>query len=245
MRKSTAAAAMTASLLIGAGAGIALFGPSGATAQTTAGATSSSDTTATTSGTNNAGGSSGSTTDPTLGARADAWIQSALKGLVDDGTITQAQADAVAKALEAAIPHHDLGPGPVAGVFGSLDAAAKAIGIDPSALRDELRAGKSIADVAKEHNVDVQTVIDAMVGDLKSHLSDAVKAGHLTQEQADKIAADATQRITELVNGKAPAFGPGPFGGHPFGHGPGHDDSNGSGSGSGSGGESTTTTLGG
>jgi hypothetical protein len=159
----------------------------------------------------------------------------------------------VAKALEAAVPRPDgRGIGPVARAFGSLEAAAKALGIDESALRDELRAGTSIADVAKEHNVDVQKVITAMVDDLKSHLADAVKAGHLTQAQADKITADATQRITDLVNGKLPSFGPGPFGGPPFGHGPDKDGSNGSGSdgsgsgSSGSGGsETTTTTVGG
>ena len=49
----------------------------------------------------------------------------------------------------------------------------------------------------------------------------AVKEGHLTQQQADKITANATQRITELVNGTFPGrFGKRGMG--PGGFGPGH-----------------------
>jgi len=62
-----------------------------------------------------------------------------------------------------------------------LDAAATAIGISTDALRTELEAGKTIAAVAGEHNVDVNTVIDAMVkaatADLKTHITDLVNNG--------------------------------------------------------------------
>jgi hypothetical protein len=51
-----------------------------------------------------------------------------------------------------------------------LDAAAKAIGITPEALRAQLEAGKTIAEVAKAKGVDVQKVIDAMVADAKTKL---------------------------------------------------------------------------
>lgn len=51
-----------------------------------------------------------------------------------------------------------------------LDTAAKVLGMTPEALRTELRSGKSIADVAKERNVDVQKVIDAIVAEAKAKL---------------------------------------------------------------------------
>jgi hypothetical protein len=62
-----------------------------------------------------------------------------------------------------------------------LDAAASAIGITSDELRTELKAGKTIAAVAGEHDVDVNTVIDAMVkaatADLKDHITDIVNNG--------------------------------------------------------------------
>ena len=62
-----------------------------------------------------------------------------------------------------------------------LDAAASAIGITADELRTELKAGKTIAAVAGEHDVDVSTVIDAMVkaatADLKDHITDIVNNG--------------------------------------------------------------------
>lgn len=60
-----------------------------------------------------------------------------------------------------------------------LATAAGVIGITEDALKTELQAGKSIADVAKANNVDLQKVIDALVA----------------QENAESLA-----RITELVN---------------------------------------------
>jgi len=93
---------------------------------------------------------------------------------------------------------------------------AKAIGITETALATELQAGKTVADVAKAHSVTVQTVIDALVADGKSELAAAVKAGTITQAQADAETANLTQRATDQVNG---TFGPGGRGG---GHGDHH-----------------------
>jgi len=92
-----------------------------------------------------------------------------------------------------------------------LAAAAKALDMSPSALVTQLRSGKSIADVAKAKGVDPQTVIDAIVADVKARLADRVKAGDITQAQADAFAADLTTHVTALVNGTAPAGGPGPL----------------------------------
>jgi hypothetical protein len=56
----------------------------------------------------------------------------------------------------------------------SLDAAAKALDMPVADLKAELKAGKSIADVAKEKNVDLQKVIDAIVADRTAHLQDRI-----------------------------------------------------------------------
>jgi hypothetical protein len=79
--------------------------------------------------------------------------------------------------------------------------AAGAIGISEADLLTALRNGQTIADVAKAHNVDVQKVIDALVQDGLDELAAQVKAGRLTQAQADSMKAEVTQRATDQVNG--------------------------------------------
>ena len=113
-------------------------------------------------------------------------------------------------------PHRGFG---FRGGFG-LDAAAKAIGVSTDTLLNDLKGGKTIADVAKSKGVATQTVVDAMVSAAKTEFAAQVKAGHLTADQAAKIEANLTQMITDQVNGtfKRPSFGGG-MGGSGFGPG--------------------------
>ena len=95
-----------------------------------------------------------------------------------------------------------------------LDAAAKALNLSVDDLRSKLEGDKTIAQVAQEQGVDVQTVIDAMVADATAHTDHAVQDGKLTADQANERKANLQERITKLVNeGK-------PKGGGPRGHGP-------------------------
>jgi hypothetical protein len=200
------AAGVLAGLLAGGAAGVALGVP------TLSGAQESPTTTAPAEST---------PTDPaTDAARPERgqWVADALAPLVADQVITQAQADAVAAALEAAKPARgDGGPGMRGGR--GLDSAATALGITADELRTALEGGQSIADVAAANGVDVQVVVDAMLADLKTHLDEEVAAGEHTQEEADAKLAAATERITAMVNGELPAGGPQGMGRH--GHGPG------------------------
>ena len=81
-----------------------------------------------------------------------------------------------------------------------LSVAAKTIGVSEADLETALQSGQSIADVAKAHGVDPQTVIDALVADAQQHLADDVSSGRLTQDQADQISADLATHITDAVN---------------------------------------------
>ena len=47
----------------------------------------------------------------------------------------------------------------------ALRIAAETIGVEPSELREALRDGKSVSEVAEEHGVDPQAVIDALVAE--------------------------------------------------------------------------------
>jgi len=128
------------------------------------------------------------------------WMAEALEPLVEAGTITQAQADAVVEALVAAKPARG---GHYLKRLG-LGVAAETIGITGEELATALRDGSSIAEVATSKGVDPQTVIDAMLAELKANLDEAVANGRITQEQADAAMADAPTRITERVNDTRP-----------------------------------------
>lgn len=239
MRKTVTAAVLAASMAAGAGAGVALFAPSGAGAQggqTSAAIATAGDQTAAPAATDPS--TSDPSTNPSNGTAPaqqaptipPPWVTDALKPLVDNGTITQAQADAAAKALAAAAPrggHGPGGPGGPAGFGGGphelgddLSIAAKAIGISDADLKTALQSGQSLAAVAKAHNVDPQKVIDALVADEDAELADQVKNGQLTQAQADQIKPNIAQRVTDRVNNAGgPHGGPGGRHGGPGGPG--------------------------
>lgn len=126
------------------------------------------------------GDSSGNSSDETATTRPEPgqWVKDALAELVADGTLTRAQARQVAEKLESSRPAGGpMGGGRMHGRGPGLSVAAEAIGIERSTLADALRDGQTIADVARANDVDVQTVIDAIVADISSHLDEALRAG--------------------------------------------------------------------
>ena len=165
---------------------------------------------------------SATTSDNVITSRL-AHIKSALSGLVKDGTLTQAQADKVAGTLDSQPPMAGMGRrggmgggmggGGGMGMIQSHDAAAKALGMTSDELYAAVQGGKSLADVAKDQEVSVATLVKAMVADAEADLAAAVKAGTMTQAQADTMKSSLTQRITDQVNGVRLGGG--------MGHGPG------------------------
>lgn len=109
--------------------------------------------------------------------------------------------------------------------FGAdLSGVAQALGLTPYQLRTELRSGKSIAQIAKDHNVDVNKVIDRIVEDASKKIDRAEQNGRITSQQAEKIKTNLRDAITKIVNGQGPGMfggfgGLGRFGRGPFGRG--------------------------
>jgi hypothetical protein len=140
-------------------------------------------------------------------------IKSALGGLVGDGTLTQSQANKVASTLEKKMSGRGMrGRGGRFGAMGmvqSQDAAAKALGMTPAQLRTALRSGKSMAAIAKDQQVSVDSLVTAMVAVTESQIATAVKNGTMTQGRADKMKASLAQRITDRVNKVGSERGPG------------------------------------
>jgi hypothetical protein len=155
-------------------------------------------------------------------------LKTALADRVDAavvaGRLTKAQGDALKARIEAGeMPLLGLGPlgrGHLrGGPGGHLDAAAAYLGVPATQLRTQLESGKTLAAVAKAEDKTADGLVAALVADEKKELSAAVKAGRLTQAQADELLAGAEERFTALVNGTlAPRFGRGGagFGPPPF-----------------------------
>jgi len=78
--------------------------------------------------------------------------------------------------------------------------AAKALGMTEAELKTELQAGKSIADVAKDKNIDLDVVIAKLTESFKAHLDEEVASGEHTQAEADAKLAEFKTRITSMVN---------------------------------------------
>jgi polyhydroxyalkanoate synthesis regulator phasin len=103
-------------------------------------------------------------------------------------------------------------PGFIAGrrpwgfVDGPLAAAADVIGIDERALLAAVAGGDTVADVARAHEVAVSEVVDAIVSSLQARLDQPVRDGLITQEEADRLAADLEAKATDLVNGEHVMF---------------------------------------
>jgi hypothetical protein len=142
------------------------------------------------------------------------------------GRLTQQQADALKARVKAggglALPFFG-GPGlgfHHGGVpFAGLDAAAKYLGLTEDQLRTQLRSGKTLAQIAKAQGKSTDGLKQAMLAGAKQHLDADVKAGKLTQKQADQVLSDLSQRLDSLIQNGFPRFrvhdGDGDH--HPFG----------------------------
>ncbi len=148
-------------------------------------------------------------------------IRDALSGLVDDGSLTQEQADEVATTLrDAAVEAWGDGPHGGWGGSGKLDVAAETLGLSEEELRTALEAdGATLASVAEAQGVAVSDLVGALVTEARERITTGVEEGHIPQERADEILADLETRITELVEsaefGAGGGDGPwrGPWGG--------------------------------
>lgn len=134
-----------------------------------------------------------STEAPERGTR----LAEVLAPLVADGTLTQAQADAVVAALIDAGPVRGPGHGHHGRRFARLETVAEVLGITVRELRTQLHSGMSIAEVAGDQT---QAVIDALVTEATARIEQAVTDGRLTREEADERLAELPEKVAEKVN---------------------------------------------
>ncbi|GJM39263.1 MAG: hypothetical protein DHS20C19_26300 [Acidimicrobiales bacterium] len=182
MNKKLLATAAAASTLGGAVAGATFFAPGGAGAQEDTESPAPAE----------------SEVRPEVGER----IAEALQGLVDDGTLTDAQVDAVVQALQDAQPEGFRGPRGHGGPRGFGADLGEILGLDSAEIREALVDGTSLADLAASQGVDSQDLVDAIVAATEERVNGAVEDERIDQEKADEILAGAEEKAEGIVNGE-------------------------------------------
>jgi hypothetical protein len=152
-----------------------------------------------------------------LGAAENAQLDQQVR----DGKLTQAQADAIKRrradsgeVLGPGVPagpggrggmHPGFGLGFKAGPGGALDGAATALGLSRDALLKQLRAGRSIADLARAQGKSLDDVKTAITAAVTRELDQRVADRKLTADQETRILAQLRDHLDDLVNNTPPS----------------------------------------
>ncbi len=82
---------------------------------------------------------------------------------------------------------------------------AEQLGMTTDELREALQDGETtVADLAAEKNVALDTIVDAIVADIEARLAQAVENGRMTQDEADERLANARENITARLQEPCP-----------------------------------------
>ena len=169
-----------------------------------------------------------------LTAALDGATQDQLQAAVKSGRLTQAQADALAQGLKQngaapalpfgfgfgphfarpAVPGGPAGPRgfggrfiiPPFGGFGDMPAAASYLGLTETQLFQQLKSGKSLAQIATAKGKTASGLEQAMTKAMKTRLDRLVANRMLTSTQEQKILSRVSAIVSTIVNQKGAQF---------------------------------------
>ena len=133
--------------------------------------------------------------DDRMGGREGKGINSLLSSLVTNGTITQSQAYAIAKA---ATDLRGAAKAMKEANRASLDAVVTStLGISLDTVKSRMKAGESLAQIAGAKK---DALIAALTTEVNKQIDAAVAAGKVSAAQAATQKAKTTERVTKMVN---------------------------------------------
>lgn len=156
-----------------------------------------------------------------------------LNAAVKDGKLTHAQANAIEQRIERSgrLPFFFGGPGtgfgpgrffgppaffggpPGSGQGGPVAVAASYLGLSPTQLFNDVRSGRSLAQIAKARHKSVAGLERAMTSAIKSRLDAAVAAGRIGKSQEQRLLSRLSSGLSALINRAGPR---GPAGAPPW-----------------------------
>ncbi len=125
-------------------------------------------------------------------------LDEVLSDLVDDGVLTEEQADAVKEAITTRVGCHR---GFRLSGHANFDVVAAVIGVETDELTDALRDGDTIAEVATANDVDPQSVIEALVAEFEARIDEALADERIDEDRAAELREGAADSVEALVNG--------------------------------------------
>jgi hypothetical protein len=158
-------------------------------------------------------------------AAAKTQVTTAISAAVTEGRLTQVQADVITKNLDTLLDRAMKGE--FNGVFRDrvkektrtaverilrqinianvmFEETAKATGYSQRDLLAQIRLNKSLAQIAKEKNIEGKAIIDAAVTRITQQLDRGVKAGRIKQEDASAIIAMLPAECEKVLNSPNP-----------------------------------------
>ena len=141
--------------------------------------------------------------DETEAAEANG-LSDVLAELVDENTLTQAQADAVQEAIEQAVEDGRLGRGGRGGMRGhrGLGSVLEELGIERDAVREGIEAGLTPGEIAEANGSSAAALTEALTDRMNQRLDTAVENGRLDDAEAEERRAEITERVDDIVNGE-------------------------------------------
>lgn len=86
----------------------------------------------------------------------------------------------------------------------ALNIVADTLGMEIDDLHTELQEGKTVAKVAEEQGVALETVVDALIEPISERVQQQVENGRITQEQADERMEMMEENLTERLQQPLP-----------------------------------------
>lgn len=150
--------------------------------------------------------------------RVEAAMKQAALGALEDavraGRVSAERAERIRQRIEQGRlwlgPHLGRGHGPWGrhAALGVIEPVARLLGLTPRQLLDELRQGKTLAQVAAAHGKSRDEVKEALRAAARQRLDRAVAAGRLTPEQAQARLQALEERLDALLDRSWPAKAP-------------------------------------
>jgi hypothetical protein len=138
--------------------------------------------------------------DPAVATEPQAERPTPIQDLVDDGTLSQEQGDAVRDSLS------ELRRGRRGHRLANSEFLTEFLGVDAEELQSARQSGQTLAEIAEANGVATDALVDAIVAEREARIQAKIADGTITAEQAEERAAEADleARVTDRVNGVRP-----------------------------------------
>lgn len=146
----------------------------------------------------------------TLKNAIQASFKNQLDAMVKAGKVTQAQADDALKAATSLIDNFlDAAQDPADTAIKSLfnsdatwQAAAQLLNLPVNTLKDQVKQGQSVLQIAQAQKVDEAKLRETMLASMQTQLDNLVKSGKLTADQSAKVSPALPKVVDAFISDK-------------------------------------------